>query len=69
MWWPARYLKSDVPAVLSIALPRRLEHSRRFKEVVNPAPGVWMHHLELRSIADLDDEVAGWLGEAREEAG
>lgn len=68
MWWPARYLKSDVPAVLSIALRRRLA-SGRFKEVVNPSKGVWMHHLELRSMADLDDEVAGWLGEARKEAG
>lgn len=68
MWWPARYIKSDVPAVLSIALHRRLG-SGRFKEVVNPAKGVWLHHLELRSMADLDDEVAGWLGEARKEAG
>jgi hypothetical protein len=67
MWWPARYIRSDVPAVLSIALPRRID-SGRFKEVVNPTPGVWMHHLELRSTADLDDEVAGWLGEARREA-
>jgi hypothetical protein len=68
MWWPARYVKSDVPAVLSIVLPQRIA-SERFKEVVNPAPGVWMHHLELHSMADLDDEVAGWLGEARKVAG
>jgi hypothetical protein len=68
MWWPGRYLKSDVPAVLSIALPRRID-SPRFKEVVNPSPGVWMHHLELRSEQDLDAEVAGWLGQAREAAG
>jgi hypothetical protein len=67
MWWPARYIRSDVPAVLSIALPRRID-SGRFKEVVNPTHGVWMHHLDLRSTADLDDEVAGWLGEARREA-
>ncbi|QCO98591.1 hypothetical protein FCN77_13900 [Arthrobacter sp. 24S4-2] len=68
IWWPARYVRSNVPAVLSIALPRRIA-SERFKEVVNPAPGVWMHHLELRSLADLDDEVAGWLEEARKAAG
>lgn len=68
VWWPGRYVRSDVPAVLSIALPWRIA-SQRFKEVVNPAPGVWMHHLELRSLADLDDEVAGWLAEARKEAG
>ncbi|MEO5321500.1 DUF5655 domain-containing protein [Arthrobacter sp. CC3] len=68
LWWPARYIRSDVPAVLSIALPRRID-SARFKEVVSPAPGVWMHHLELRFLSDLDDEVAEWLGEARREAG
>jgi hypothetical protein len=68
MWWPARYITSDVPAVLSIALPRRLA-SERFKEIVSPSPGVWMHHLELCSLDDLDDEVAGWLKEARKEAG
>jgi hypothetical protein len=67
VWWPGRYVRSDVPAVLSIALHRRVA-SERFKEVVNPSPEVWMHHLELRSLADLDDEVASWLAEARKEA-
>jgi hypothetical protein len=68
LWWPGRYLASEVPAVLSIALPRRVD-SARFKEVVNPSPGVWMHHLELSSEAQLDEEVGGWLHEAREAAG
>lgn len=68
LWWPGRYVRSDIPAVLSIALPRRLD-SPRFKQVVSPSPGLWMHHLELRSTADLDAEVAGWLQEARAEAG
>jgi Domain of unknown function (DUF5655) len=68
VWWPGRYLASDVPAVLSIALPMRVD-SDRFKEVVQPSPGVWMHHLELHTVGDLDEEVAGWLLEAREAAG
>lgn len=68
LWWPGRYLRSDVPAVLSIALPRRLDSSR-FKEVIAPSPGWWMHHLELRDEADLDAEVQRWLAEARAEAG
>lgn len=68
LWWPGRYLDSDVPAVLSIALPRRVE-SARFKEVANPSPGVWMHHLELLTADDLDREVLDWLREAREGAG
>lgn len=52
-----------MPAVLSIALPRRL-HSARVKEVVHTAPQAWMHHLELRGVGDLDDELAGWIAEA-----
>ena len=68
VWWPGRYVASEVPAVLSIALPRRIE-SARFKEIVNPAPGVWMHHLELHTEEELDAEVAGWLHEARAAAG
>lgn len=68
VWCPGRYLATDVPAVLSIALGRRIADGR-FKEVVQPSPGIWMHHLELRSIDDLDDQVAGWLEEARKEAG
>ena len=68
LWWPGRYLDSDVPAVLSIALPGRID-SARFKEVVNPSPGVWMHHLELHTVDELDTEVLDWLREAREAAG
>lgn len=68
LWWPGRYVNSDVPAALSIVLPWRVD-SARFKEVVNPSPGVWMHHLELHSEAELDSEVAGWLRDARAAAG
>ena len=46
VWRPGQYLKSDVPAVLSIALPREVA-SDRFKEVAHPSAKVWMHHLEL----------------------
>lgn len=67
VWWPGRYVRSDVPAVLSIAAGSRID-SPRFKSVVHPSPGVWMHHLELRSEDDLDAEVEGWLRQARYEA-
>lgn len=60
LWRPAQYVRSDVPAVLSLALPERLD-SDRFKSVVHPAPSTWMHHLELRDPAEIDDEVRGWL--------
>lgn len=60
VWLPGRYVRSDVPAVLSFALRERLD-SPRFKEVVHPSSNVWMHHLELHDAAELDDEVRGWL--------
>lgn len=61
VWRPDMYLRpAGVPAVLSIALPRRLD-SRRFKSVVHPSRRVWMHHLELRKASEVDDEVAHWL--------
>jgi hypothetical protein len=56
------YVATRVPLVLSIALPKRLS-SARFKQVVHPAPANWMHHLELRDLTEIDDEVPGWLAE------
>ena len=64
LWLPGQHLSHPgAEVVLSIALGRAVG-SPRFKEVAHPAPGQWMHHLELRSGDDLDDEVAGWLREA-----
>ena len=68
VWRPGQYLKSDVPAVLSIALPREVA-SDRFKEVAHPSAKVWMHHLELTNTAQIDDEVRDWLTEAYQSAG
>ncbi|MBJ7357210.1 DUF5655 domain-containing protein [Nocardioides sp.] len=68
VWRPGQYVSSDVPAVLSIALPHEVR-STRWKEVVHPSARTWMHHLELRSAADVDDEVRGWLREAYAAAG
>jgi hypothetical protein len=68
LWLPGQYLAHpDAEVVLSIALGRH-DRSPRFKEVAHPSPRHWMHHLELRSIADLDAEVAGWLSEAADRA-
>ncbi|WP_205327731.1 DUF5655 domain-containing protein [Glycomyces sp. YM15] len=60
VWRPGQYLDSTVPAVLSIALPERLD-SDRFKEVVHPSSNVWMHHLELLGPEPIDAEVRAWL--------
>ncbi len=67
VWRPGQYVSSDVPAVLSIALPRSVS-SDRFKEVAHPSDMVWMHHLELRGIAQVDEKVREWLAEAYENA-
>lgn len=53
--------------VLSIALEWECD-SPRFTEIVHPASSLWQHHLELRDVADLDEEVERWLQEAYEEA-
>lgn len=63
VWRPGQYVGSDVPAVLSIALPHEVS-SGRFKSVVHPSPTVWMHHLELHDVTEVDDQVRGWLVEA-----
>ena len=64
VWLPGRWLAHPTAEiVLSIALPRH-EASPRFKEVAHPAPGVWMHRLEVHGVAEIDTEVLGWLEEA-----
>lgn len=69
LWLPGQYLsRPGAEVVLSIALRRRIE-SPRWKEVVEPKPGQWMHHLEIRDASDVDQEVTGWLHEAAVEAG
>jgi hypothetical protein len=68
VWRPGRYVANDVPAVLSIALDHDLG-SPRFKEVAHPSPAVWMHHLEVWAVDEVDAEVRGWLAEAYDQAG
>jgi hypothetical protein len=64
VWMPGRYLRGQHdPLVLTLALQRH-DPSPRWKEVVEPAPGRFTHHLELRSTAEVDDEVRSWLREA-----
>lgn len=60
LWRPGVYVNSSVPLVLSLALPRHLD-SPRFKQVVHPSPGTWMHHLELTDTSQLDAEVRDWM--------
>ncbi len=63
-WVPARYLRGKVaPLVLTIARRDR-DPSARWKEIVEVTPGRFMHHLELYSAGEIDDQVAAWLREA-----
>jgi len=68
-WMPEQYLRRPAaPLVLTLSLLRR-DPSPRFKQIVEPRPGRFTHHLELYSTKDLDDEVLRWLREAWEQAG
>jgi hypothetical protein len=67
-WMPGQYLRGKTaPLVLTIGLERR-DESARWKEVVEPRPGRFTHHLELRSAEEVDDEVLDWLREAWDQA-
>ncbi len=64
-WLPGAYLRGKhAPLVLTVAFRYR-DSSPRWKEIVEPKPGRFTHHLELYSAADIDDEVRSWLRAAR----
>jgi hypothetical protein len=67
-WAPRQYLgERGAPLALSIVLPQR-DADARWKEVVEPRPGVFMHHLELRAADDIDDQVREWITHAYDAA-
>lgn len=64
IWLPGTWLTHpDATVVLSLGLRQQVD-SPRWKQVVEPYPGRWMHHLEVSDPADLDEQVAGWLTSA-----
>lgn len=61
VWIPGQYLHGKTaPLVLTILLPRRID-SLRWKEISEPSPGHFTHHLELNTVEEVDDEVVAWL--------
>ena len=61
VWLPRRYLGGrGAPLVLTLGFRYR-DASPRWKEIVEPRPGRFTHHLELWSITDIDAEVIAWL--------
>jgi hypothetical protein len=64
VWRPGQYLKGKTaPLVLTLALGHR-DVSPRWKQIVEPRPGHFTHHLELYSVNDVDEEVRAWLRDA-----
>ena len=63
-WVPDRYLRgTHAPLVLTLSFAER-SSSPRWKEIVEPVPGRFTHHLELHSASEIDAEVCCWLREA-----
>jgi hypothetical protein len=69
LWIPAQYLKRAglAPLVLTLTLSYR-DLSPRWKEIVEPSPGKFTHHLELWDLREVDAEVETWLRKAWEQA-
>lgn len=64
VWMPRKVLRGrGAPLVLSVGLHRR-DASPRWKQVSEPHPGRFTHHLELWKPADVDAQVRSWLLEA-----
>ncbi len=64
VWIPARDLGGHpAPLVLTLGFYER-DPSPRWKEIVEPAPGRFTHHLDLHSAGDIDEEVLLWLRKA-----
>jgi hypothetical protein len=54
--------------VLSIALDQAVA-SPRLKEIAHPSAGIWQHQLEVRSVAEIDDEARNFARAAYDCAG
>ena len=69
VWIPEKHLKRKAaPLVLSVVFPER-DLSPRWKEIVEPSKGKFMHHLEIHSPQDIDEQVLNWLLRAWTDAG
>lgn len=60
-WMPGQYVRGRVaPLVLTLSLPFQ-DSSPRWKEIVEPRPGWFIHHLELYSLDNIDNQVHDWV--------
>ncbi|HEU4514867.1 MAG TPA: DUF5655 domain-containing protein [Nocardioidaceae bacterium] len=64
VWQPGMYLRNPgAEVVVSLALDHE-EASSRWKQVTQVSGRRWMHHLEVRSLDDIDDDLAAWTAAA-----
>lgn len=65
IWLPQTWVKG-APAngvVLTVGLRRRIEHPK-VKEIKEPYPGRFTHHIVLLNKSDFNDDIKGILKEA-----
>jgi hypothetical protein len=64
IWIPEKHLLCKAASlVLSLSFPQQDTYPH-WKQIVEPAPGRHIHHLEIYTTNDLDQEVQAWLQEA-----
>jgi hypothetical protein len=64
IWLPQKWVRAPHDSVtLTFALHERLE-SPKIKEVVEPYPNRFTHHVVITSPGQFDDEVRSWLKDA-----
>jgi hypothetical protein len=69
VWSPQRWQgKSAAPVVLTLAFIEQ-DPSPRWKETTEIRPGLINHHLEIRTVDEVDAQVLAWLDRAWEQAG
>ena len=64
VWRPNQYLSGTLPPLVLSVFLQRMDRSPRWKEVVEPKPGRFTHHLEINGATEVDDQVREWLREA-----
>ena len=67
-WAPGQYLgQRGAPLALTLTFAER-DPSPRWKEIVEPKPGAYTHHLELNDPNEIDEQVLAWLQRAYDAA-
>lgn len=68
-WIPPKVLRGRGALLVLTFVFNEKDPSPRWKEIVEPRPGRFTHHLEINDPADIDEQVRGWLAKALRESG